>query len=97
MRRGDSLPAPKEREVLEGIAGIAQPVATPSPRYQLALEVRRLNARLSQLPPDAVAALQKDWMDDFDAMQAEREDAPDRVAELQVVERWANHWAKRLR
>ena len=96
-RRPDSLPAPHERRILEGAAGIAQPAATPSPGYALAAAIRRLNAALAQLSPEQQAEVQRDWLDDFEALQAERNSVPGRASELVVIQRWSEHWTRRLR
>jgi outer membrane murein-binding lipoprotein Lpp len=91
-RLPDSYPAPFERAVLEGRSLTAK----PSPRFQLASEIRKLNAALEQLPVERQAALQPDWLDDWEALTAERESAKDDAAELQAIAAWADHWQHRL-
>jgi hypothetical protein len=71
-------------------------VAEPSPRYVLAAAIRSLNAKLSQLPAERQAEMQREWLDSWDVLTRERENAsePD---ELAAIKAWLSHWTARLR
>ncbi len=95
-RHPSSWPARAERAVLERIGGIEPPAATPSPNYQLAFQVRRLNARLSQLSPEQQADLLPAWGEDWEALERDRNAAPDWNAELTLIDKWARSWTRRV-
>jgi hypothetical protein len=98
-RRTDSLPGPHERAILERVGGgNIDPDNSPkvSPRYELAANVRRLNAALAGLPPERVRDLQDDWHASWAELTRQRERAQDEQAEFEAIRAWHEHWGRRL-
>jgi hypothetical protein len=67
-------------------------VAAPSSGNELAAAIRRLNAKLGELPSERVAELQADWGASWEELQRQREGAADKRAELDAVAEWERHW-----
>lgn len=69
---------------------------TESPRTILAAEIRKLNARISELDPERQREIQADWLASWNQLARQREAAVDDAADLAAVEDWAAHWTDRL-
>ena len=67
-----------------------------SPRYELAAGIRRLNARLAELPPEQLRALQSDWLDSWGELTQARERARSDAAELIAIRDWVGRWTQTL-
>jgi hypothetical protein len=70
-------------------------VTEQSPRYELAAAIRTLNAKLSQLSVERQAELQREWLDSWEVLTLERENASE-SDELAAIKSWLSHWTARL-
>jgi hypothetical protein len=67
------------------------------PNYRLAAEVRAINARLAQLPPESQRELQNDWLASWAELQRQLDSASDDLEQrFTLINDWAKHWLERL-
>jgi biotin-(acetyl-CoA carboxylase) ligase len=63
---------------------------------ELAMAIRHLNARLSQMDPERIAEILPAWQASWDKLSLHRERATNRGEAIDAVAAWEQEWSQRL-